>query len=663
MRSRLVAVGVLCLAAGPVLAAEAPVLQPEHLLVPDLVTHARPLPYPVPPPFAGGTAPIFNPYVQNHVVLDGGAPASVFEAQRLLKLGGGYAGAGNAWEAFAQGGTTFTGGALNGAVAQRSIDDFRDGGGTDVRFGYDRTTAQLGGAWFPDAQRSLRAGVVYDRIDDLLMPLGVPVVESGIPLIAGAGADPLKTERTGVRLAFDDARGFGALRRVRVAGGWVELERAADNFTLRTTPAANRVRNALNATIWDATAFGDFAAAGAEIRAGAEFRSDSRDGTRRGGPAVNNLNQTTGFQAPGPEATTYGAFVEAAGRPWTGGSLAGALRWQGWDADITGADNAFALPGFTGTPRSLYALYYGAGLDLSPHRDAVSGLVEARHQFAAAGPEARVSAGRIARFPDLFEFSVALPSSPATNVPTGTSSRQVGNPGLDTEIHHRIEAGMTWAGADWAEWRRVRGASGERFAASSWRLALSASYDRIDDFVSRDRARAQAGVLRADNAAIWRSVDAEIAAAEADLQWNLTRNLSVRANIWWNYGENTSDDRPLYGIRPLETTLIADWHDRLATVGTWNAAARVRMVARQSRADDNPATGSGYDPAQTPGFTVLDLFAGVQFSDRVGVQVGVDNVFDRDYAEHVTYRTTDDTNLGLVNAPGRFAWLRVVVNF
>ncbi len=109
--------------------------------------------------------------------------------------------------------------------------------------------------------------------------------------------------------------------------------------------------------------------------------------------------------------------------------------------------------------------------------------------------------------------------------------------------------------------------------------------------------------------------------------------------------------------------LIADWHDRLAAIGTWNAAARLRMVARQDRADDDPATGSGYDPAETAGFTVLDLFAGVQFSDRVGAQVGIDNVFDRDYAEHVPFRTTDDTNLGFVNAPGRFAWLRVVVNF
>jgi len=646
-----------------VLAAEAPVLSAETPLIADLVTHARPLPYPVPSPFAGGAAPVFNPYVQNHVALDGGAPASVFDAQRTVKLGGGYAGAGGAWEAFAQGGTTFTGGALNAAAAQRSIGDFRDGGGTDVRFGYDRSTAQLGGAWFPDAQRSLRAGVVYDRIDDLLMPLGVPVVESGIPLIEGAGADPLKTERTGVRLAFEDARGFGALQRVRVAGGWVELDRAADNFTLRTTPAPNRIRNALNASIWDATVSGDFSVAGAELRLGAELRSDTRDGVRRGGPAVNNLNQTTGYQAPGPEATTYGAFVEAGGRPWAGGSLAGALRWQWWEADITRADDAFALPGFAGTPRSLYALYYGAGLDLSPRRDALSGLVEARHRFASDGPEARVSAGRIARFPDLFEFSVALPSSPATNVPNGTPSRQIGNPGLATEIHNRIEAGLTWAGADWVDWRRVRGASGGSFAAQSWRLALSASYDRIDDFVSRDRARAQAGVLRADNAAIWRSVDAEIAAAEADLQWNLTRNFSLRANVWWNYGENTSDDRPLYGIRPLETTLIADWHDRLGAVGTWNAAARLRAVAKQDRADADPATGSGYDPAATDGFTVLDLFAGVQFSDRVGVQVGLDNVLDRRYAEHVSYRTTDDTNLGLVYAPGRFAWLRVVVNF
>lgn len=638
-------------------------LSPDTLLVGDLISHARPAPYPIPQPFAGGTAPIFNPYVRNHVALDGGAPQSVFDAQRTAKLGGGYAGAGNAWEAFAQAGATFAGGALNGALAQRSIGSYENGAGADVRFGYDRTTGQAGGAWFPTAQRTLRANVVYDRIDDLRMPLAVPVVQNGIALVRGAGADPLKTERTGARVAYEDASGYGALKRVRVAGGWVELDRTADNFTLRTTPAANRVRNALNATLWDATAWGDFDAAGAEVRLGAEARGDSRDGARRGGPAVNNLNQITGYQAPGPEATTYGVFVEAAAQPWTNGTLAGAVRWQWWDARIAGADDTFALPGFAGTPRTLYAQYYGAGVDLSPHRNEPSALVEARQRFASGRAEARVSAARIARFPDLFEFSVALPSSPATNVPNGTVSRQVGNPGLQTEFHNRVEAGLTWSGADWVEWRRVRGWSGDRLTVQSWRLALSVSFDRIDDFVSRDRARGQAGVLRADNAAIWRNVDAEISAAEADLQWNLTRNLSMRANLWWNYGQNTTDARPLYGISPLEATLVADWHDRLGSIGTWNAAARLRMVARQNRADDNPAAGSGYDPTSTAGFGVLDLFAGLQFTDRIGLQLGVDNVLDRTYAEHVPYRTTDDTNLGFIYAPGRFAWARAVVNF
>ncbi len=660
--------GLLALAAAlagapPVASAAGTLLPADTLLIEELNPHARPAPYPIPRPFGDGTAPIFNPYVRNHVALDGGVAASVFDAQRTVKVGGGYAGAGDAWEAFAQAGTTFAGGALNAALAGRSIGDYDDGAGASVRFGYDRTTAQVGGAWFPDAQRTLRANVVYDRIDDLAMPLAVPVVESGIALVRGAGADPLKTERTGVRVVYEDAHGYGALDRIRFTGGWVELERAADNYTLRAAPAANRVRSALEATVGDASLWGEFTAGTTQLRVGADFRDDSRNGTRRGGPAVNNLDQVTGYQQPRPEATTSGVFVEAAAQPWQDGTLAAALRWQWWDARIAGADDAFTMPGFSGTPRTLYAQYYGAGQDTSPDRNAPSALVELKQRFAAGAAEARLSAARIARFPDLFELSVALPSSPSTQVPAGTVSRQVGNPGLAEEIHHRIEAGLTFDGADWVDWRRVRGGSGERFTVQSWRLVLSASFDRIDDFVSRDRARAQAGVLRADNAAIWRNVDAELTVASADFQWNLTRNFSARANVWWNYGRNTSDHRPLYGISPLEATLVADWHDRLGNAGSWNAAALLRMVARQDRADADPATGSGYDPETTAGFGVLDLFAGLQFSDRVGLQLGIDNVLDRNYAEHVPFRTTDDTNFGFVNAPGRFAWLRVVVSF
>ncbi|MCL4801934.1 MAG: TonB-dependent receptor [Burkholderiales bacterium] len=653
---------VAALAGEPLVAAEEGTVLPERPLLDDIAAHARPRPYPIPRPFADGEAPVFNPHRQDRLPLDTGAAASVAESQRAFRLGGGYGGAGDAWEAAGLGTLALDAGMLRAAVARRAINEYRDGDGRTTRFGYDRDTAQLGLAWFPAAGRELRASLLYDDIDDLALPLAIPTVRSGVPLIVGTGADPLKTQRSAARVAYDDASGAAGTARFHLEGGVVALERRADNFTLRPTPAPSRMRNQMSGDVWDAAGWADFARGWGAFRLGADARGERFDGVRRGGPNVNNLAQVTGFQVPGFDATRFGAFGEAAAAPWAGATLSGALRWETRHARIGRADQAFALPGFAGTPRTLYAGYYGAGLDLAPRHSAPSAKLELK-QAVGPGTEAHVAIARQARFPEFFELFFALPSSPPTNVPAGTPSRQVGNPGLETEMHHRLEAGVVATGADWVDWRRVRGSVAERFAARAWRASFTAYVDRVDDFASRDRARAQAGVLRADNATIWRNVDALLAGAEADLQWNLTRNFSLRANFWWSWGENTSEDRPLYGIAPLEGTLVADWHDRLGTVGTWNAGAKLRGVARKSRADDDPALGSGYDPVDVHGYGLLDLYAALQFSDRVAVSVGLDNVLDRTYADFNAFTTTDETARLLANGPGRFAWVRVVANF
>ncbi|MCZ7566287.1 MAG: TonB-dependent receptor [Burkholderiales bacterium] len=653
---------VAALVGHPLVAAEEGGALPERPLLGDITAHARPLPYPIPRPFAEGEAPVFNPHRQDRVLRDTGAAASVAESQRAFKVGGGYGGAGDAWEAVGLGTLALDAGMLRAAVARRAIDDYRDGDGRTTRFGYDRDTAQLGLAWFPAAGRTLRANALYDDIADLALPLATPTVRNGVPLIVGSGADPLMTRRIAARFGYDDTTGIAGTARVHLRGGAVALDRRADNFTLRPAPPANRVQNRMSADVWDAAGWADFARGWGAFRLGADALADRRDGVRRGGPNVNNLAQITGFQSPGFESTRFGVFGEVATAPWAGATLAGALRWETRRARIERADQTFALPGFAGTPRTLYASYYGAGLDLAPRHSAPSAKLELK-QAIGPGTEAHVSVARQARFPEFFELYFALPSSPPTNVPAGTSSRQVGNPGLETEMHHRLEAGVVAAGADWVDWRRVRGSAAERFAARAWRASFTAYVDRVDDFASRDRARAQAGVLRADNATVWRNVDALLAGAEAELQWNLTRHFSLRAGVWWRWGENTTEDRPLYGIAPLEGALVADWHDRLGTVGTWNAGAKLRGVARKSRADDNPALGSGYDPVDVDGYALLDLYAALQLSDRVAVSVGLDNVLDRTYADFNAFTTTDETARLLANGPGRFAWIRIVANF
>jgi iron complex outermembrane receptor protein len=631
---------------------------PEAPLIPRIEPHNRPGPLPIPGTADHGTAPVFNLYRRDRITPDLGILRPMVEGTQAVRLGAGYGGAGDAMETFGQALLRHGPYAAMGGLAWRDVGGYGDGAGNRVRYGYSRLTGNLGAMATPRDGTALRVMLLHDDVRDLLMPLGRPVVEFGVPLVSGAGADPLFTTRTALRLGGEH-RFEGGLR-LRLDAGYARFDREADNFTLRPSIPANRVRSEIAADVFDARlALDDVAGV---WRVGLDLRHESRNGRRFGAPGLNSLAILSGRQAPDADKTEFGVFGEAAVTPWQGGRLALALRLDHAEAEAGAAHDVLRTPGFTGTVRSLYAQYYGAGVPVSRRFTEPSVLLRLDHRFAADGPAAHVSLGRIARMPAIEELFFALPSAPVLT-PQGTPARQVGNPTLSPEIHYRAEAGLAWQGEGWQGWMRPPPASVPGIDTSAWRFALTGHVSLVEDFISRDRARGQGGVLRSDFAAIWRNVDAMLAGVEADLQWNLTRNLATRANLAYTWGENRDTGKALYGIAPLEANLIVEWHDRLFDEGRWSIGTKLRLVAAQNRADINPTTGSGYDVARSAAFALLDIFATLRWREGVALRVGIDNVTNAAFAEHLPFRTTDDANFSPVRGPGRTVWARALITF
>ncbi len=112
-------------------------------------------------------------------------------------------------------------------------------------------------------------------------------------------------------------------------------------------------------------------------------------------------------------------------------------------------------------------------------------------------------------------------------------------------------------------------------------------------------------------------------------------------------GTNRVNDTPLALVPPSEATLTAHvergWRGRRPWVeSTW------RVVAGQERV----ATASG--EKVTPGFGTLDLRAGTTLAG-IRATIGVENVFDRAFREHV--------DPGVILRPGRNLFVRVVRAF
>lgn len=87
--------------------------------------------------------------------------------------------------------------------------------------------------------------------------------------------------------------------------------------------------------------------------------------------------------------------------------------------------------------------------------------------------------------------------------------RWVGNPGLDASQHHQLDLGVS-------------------SLSKPRQISAVAFFDSASDFILRDRARGQPGILRADGASIYRNVAAELYGLEVDLWQRLARHVSRR---------------------------------------------------------------------------------------------------------------------------------------
>lgn len=182
-------------------------------------------------------------------------------------------------------------------------------------------------------------------------------------------------------------------------------------------------------------------------------------------------------------------------------------------------------------------------------------------------------------------------------------------------------------------------------------LALFAA--SIDDFIQITTAAPGA-----------RNIDARTMGFEADAAYRPTPDWTINGSLAYVRGENRSTGRPLPQIPPLEFRTSVQYDG-----GTFLGGGVMRAVAAQHRTDPGNGTIIGTDIGPTGGFTVFSAYVGWRPKDNVLFTAGVDNLFDRAYAEHVSKAYSPSiAALGYpaserINEPGRTFWLKGVVTF
>ena len=158
-----------------------------------------------------------------------------------------------------------------------------------------------------------------------------------------------------------------------------------------------------------------------------------------------------------------------------------------------------------------------------------------------------------------------------------------------------------------------------------------------------------------------RNVDATIAGAEVGMGYQFTDALQADVSAMYAWGENTTDNTPLPQISPLEGRLNLRYVQDRYTLG-----ALLRVVDGQSRISKDEGNIVGYDLKESSGFGVLSLNGSYNLNKSVDVSVGVDNVLDKTYSEHLNKLGLNGTGSAAkvqFNNSGRNYWARISMKF
>jgi iron complex outermembrane receptor protein len=195
------------------------------------------------------------------------------------------------------------------------------------------------------------------------------------------------------------------------------------------------------------------------------------------------------------------------------------------------------------------------------------------------------------------------------------------------------------------------------FRSKRLELALAGFYNQVDDFILMQSAFMKG--MRSTT--VTRSVDATTYGAELDLAYQLSEGWNLTGAAAYTRGTNDTDDRPLAQIPALELRAGVNYEaDR------WSAGMLVRSVADQERFSVNQGNIVGKDLGRTDGFTTVAASASWKLTDSLLLSTGVDNLFDREYAEHLSRggaALSGYEQTMRINEPGRTAWLRIGADF
>ncbi len=420
---------------------------------------------------------------------------------------------------------------------------------------------------------------------------------------ADRSMDGLKFERENIGLRFEKRNISPLVRKVEGQVYRNYIDHVMDNFSMRPEPKMRMLNNPDRETVGGRVAVTLQPIASTQVVAGVDAQRNQHTVRNGKGPTAGTAYESLPRLDDG-EFRQLGAFGEVRHELTDTQRLIGGARLDWWEGKDQRSDTTLSS--------------FGA----SRNETLPSGFVRWERDVDAGRGTVFAGLGHVQRFPDYWELMGG-----------GGRQSETSNSAFFTKPEKTTQLDV---GANW---------KGDKLSTS-----VSAFYGYVNDYIMIDNrgGRNQS-----------RNVDATTYGLEGALSYALAPHWTADASLAYVRGKNRTDGTPLAQQPPLEGKLGLNWNN-----GTWSAGALWRLVARQNRVDIGKGNIAGQDTGPTAGFGTLSLNGSYRVNKRVRVIAGVDNVLDKQYAEHLSRSGAmipGYVQTTRVNEPGRTWWLKTTI--
>ena len=489
----------------------------------------------------------------------------------------------------------------------RNADNYKDGDGKEVRSSYKHSQGGVVLGVTPTENRLIEYSYENNDFSDALYP--------------GAGMDS-PTEQADIhRLKYKD-KFDGAIKSVDAEAYISNVDHVMDNYSLRTPPPATKMsvpttsdtkggKLALTSTVGNHT----------EVTYGLNVQDRTRNAVMQN----KTTNKDMFLLWPNAKTNQTGVFAEAETQLNNNGKLKYGVRYDQVEASADKANVALAN-GMSANQR--YNTVYGTtAKDKTEHN--VGGLLRYEKNLNER-TTVFTGASHTVRTADETERYL-------------NNGNWTGNPDIKPEKHNQLDLGVS-------------------HKIGKTRLTGSVFADKVDDFILRDAKMVNVAGTPTKTT-IYRNVDADLYGLELGSEAKLNDKLKVSGDVAYVRRKNTTDNRNIAQTAPVIGKVQLDY-----AATKWGGGTRVRFAGNQGKLDKaSPVEvlDKAGNPVSAGGYAVFDAYGRYNITKATRVRFGVDNLFDKTYAEQVSRANSDIANPQAirVNEPGRTAWLKLETEF